>query len=886
MDGLSQHHSATLPAHPAGAVPLDAENKQRLEAAAQSKKTAEKVGDDLSNVLNRLADDIDSLDREKRLTLFRQQIKAHQYLDGNFYGYVDHNLEWKQREKGADEVWYSDNQLYPYWRTALMELSRTQTEVVINAPPGSDDQLVAAAKFAKSRYDANRDRTFNARLKQTSNSYALLNGIVFWYTFFQFENGRQERIPKLQKRESSGEIKKLCAMCSRPAIENVDITGGGNVPDPKCLRCGSQMFIEIGVDEQPDVVIGYEDIPNGQNAWIVPNPIGVIVSLQASCIQETPYLKWKQLILRSILQSKFKGIDLPSTGTESLELRYITNQQKATPAAENQNSNDSDSTSNSGIGRELELLEFQQVWLDYPIYCEIKFDKDISLGRGKTLKAGQTLGEKFPDGLYFARCGDLIVDIWNEDKNRKWSSSPYGMRAGSMYGSGSHTALSDQETINDIETLKMANAWANGVPKDFVDPNVIPELSSDPQIPTNFNSAALPPGRDVIGGGYQQVPAQSLSAEIYGISEKKESSIQNKIGAMSGAGAGGLADAQKWGDTATAISIKRDLAVGRFSPDLELMADQLDKEQAYQFLENEKQYFTPAQWAKCKGDHGDDALKAFLACDIRRDLIISIAPGSYMPKSDAQVQAKLVGYAQLLPALAQSQNPELLAYAAEVYGIPEHLGGWNSDRAHVGKVVKRFEALADAFIEQYGDLPDTSFEPIAVGTDETGQPVMAPSPALRVAQRINDYSRMPVDVFLDNHQAIIDALRDWRTTDEGRDASNALLAAVDYRLLRHQEGIAKQKQILVSTEMAGNAPVVQDEEAKQTKLLESQNAANAEAGEAKETEMLSQAADKVMEYADRDDEREHQAASQESKQNHEKDLEAARLLTAGASQQV
>jgi len=398
MDGLSQHHSATLPAHPAGAVPLDAENKQRLEAAAQSKKTAEKVGDDLSNVLNRLADDIDSLDREKRLTLFRQQIKAHQYLDGNFYGYVDHNLEWKQREKGADEVWYSDNQLYPYWRTALMELSRTQTEVVINAPPGSDDKLVAAAKFAKARYDANRDRTFNARLKQTSNSYALLNGIVFWYTFFQFENGRQERIPKLQKRESSGEIKKLCAMCSRPAIENVDITGGGNVPDPKCLRCGSQMFIEIGVDEQPDVVIGYEDIPNGQNAWIVPNPIGVIVSLQASCIQETPYLKWKQLILRSILQSKFKGIDLPSTGTESLELRYITNQQKATPAAENQNSNGSDSTSNSGVGRELELLEFQQVWLDYPIYCEISFNEDIPLGRGKTLKAGQTLGEKFPDG--------------------------------------------------------------------------------------------------------------------------------------------------------------------------------------------------------------------------------------------------------------------------------------------------------------------------------------------------------------------------------------------------------------------------------------------------------------------------------------------------------
>jgi hypothetical protein len=48
-----------------------------------------------------------------------------------------------------DEVWYVDNQLYPYWRTALMELSRTQTEVIINPAVEGDDELEAAAKFAQ-----------------------------------------------------------------------------------------------------------------------------------------------------------------------------------------------------------------------------------------------------------------------------------------------------------------------------------------------------------------------------------------------------------------------------------------------------------------------------------------------------------------------------------------------------------------------------------------------------------------------------------------------------------------------------------------------------------------------------------------------------------------
>jgi hypothetical protein len=855
MDGLAQSTAQTS-GNAAVAMPMDAENRQRIDSAKQSFKSREKVGDHLSKFLNRLADEMEDLDREKRLTLFRQQIKAHQYMDGNFYGYVDLNCEWQQKAKGSDEVWYSDNQLYPYLRTALMELSRTQTEILVNAQPGASDEMIAAAKFAKARYDANRDRTFNARLRQTSNIYALLNGIVFWYTFFQFEGGRKERVPKLLKRDVETKTQKLCAMCAKPVVDNVvEITG--KPVDPKCLNCGSEIFRDIDTSDEPDTIIGYDDIPNGQNQWTVPNPVGIIVSMQASCIEETPFLKWKQLILRSVLQEKFKGLDLPSTGT-STELRYISNQQKATPAADNtivggETTNNTDQT-----GRELELLEFQQIWLDYPLYCDIQFDEDIPLGRGKTLKAGQKLGELYPDGIYYARCGDLVVDLWNEDKNRKWSSSPYSLRAGSMYGSGSHTALSDQEIINDITTLKMANAWSNGVPMEFVDKNVITELSSDPTVPTEFDGTQLPPGRDVIGGAYERAPAVSLSAEIYGIVDKSESSIQNKIGAMSGSGAGGLQDSQKWGDTATAISIKRDLAVGRFSPDLELMADQLDREQAYQFLLNEQEFFTPKQWEEVKGEYDDVALKTFIDADVRRDFIITVSPGSYMPKSDAQMQAKLNAYLQVFPLLAQSNNPELLAYTAETFGIPEHLGGWNSDRAHAKKVIKRFEALAEMFVEQYGDLPTNDLSPVpdpSGAVNEDGSPVMVPSPTLQVAQRINDYSKMPVDVFLDNHPALQDAYRDWRTTDEGQNASNALLAAVALRVNLHQEGVAKQGQLLTRTQIAVQQPLKEEAEADQAKQLAAQGASEAAARDDAETQLQATGLKTLLDHADKDDQR-------------------------------
>lgn len=870
-------------------MPMDDANKQRLDEAKDTFKTRVKIGGDLSLFLNRIANEIDDLDRDKRLTLFRQQIKAHQYMDGNFFGYVDFNCEWQQQQRGTNEVWYTDNQLYPYLRTALMELSRGNPEVLVNAPPGASDELVAAAKFAKSRYDANRERTFNARLKQTENSYALLNGITYRYTFPQFDAGTKERIPTLENGAMEGEgmmdemsgpsSVKMCAMCSRPAAEPVDMgmeSEMGEQTEQKCASCGSDMFVDIEMQHAPAASIGYENLPNAQNAWIVPNPVGVIVSMQATCIEESPFLKWKQMISRAVLQSKFKGLELPSTGTESVELRYITNQQKATPDNTTGTSSglldsgydtDSDrSSTSSGGGRELELLEFQQVWIDYALYCDIKFKDDTSIGRGKTLKAGQPLGELFPEGLYYARCGELIVDMWNENKNRKWTSTPYGIRAGSMYGSGVSAALSDQEVLNEIEALVMANMWSNGVPREFVDPGVIAELSADPQIPTRVDMSGVE--GNIMGRAYAMAPATALSPEIYAMKEKHSSSIQNKIGAMSGTGAGGLNDTQQWGNTATAISIKRDLAVGRFSPDLALKADQLDKMQAIQFLENEQQYFTPSQWTKEIGEHGKDALKSFLNCDIKHDLIVTIAEGSYMPKSDAQTQAKLMGYSQLLPVLAQVQNPELIAYAAEVFGIPEHLSGWNSDREYAKKVIKRFEGLAEMFVEQFGD----------VQTNDLDDPMVA-----EVAMRINDYAKMPVDAFLDNHEALQDAYKDWRTTDSGQLAPNVMLAAVALRVNLHQEGIVKQGQMLTRTQQAVQEPLKEEMEADQAKQLEAENQAGAAQQQAAEEEaqvqMETQGANTIMDHADRDDARTHEKEMQDAKHSHEKDIEAAKMMT-------
>lgn len=864
------------PAIDAEMRPMDESNQQQIDAAVQNRKTTDMPADELSVWLNGISDDIERSDRDKRLQHARKQIKAHQYLDGNFYGYVDNNLEWRERDRAADEVWYVDNQIYPYLRSALMELARTQTQVVVSPPPGASARLEAAAKFAQARVDTNRGRTYIARLSQTRNAYALLNGIVWVYTYMDFGCGRPEKTPILQKRETKGgDTVRLCANCYRVVPDPVDLDMGGDdedsetpatqkaegagddeskEPKPKCLHCGSTEYDEIDVGGESDTVIGYDEKNTGHNQWTCPNPVAVIVYMQASCVAETPYIKWKQPILRAVLEDQFPDYKIPGGGIESIELRYITDQTKAVPVGYGEGGLRASLMDGGSGGKELEPLEYQRHWLDYALYCNKTFKEDIDLGDGKTLKAGQKLGTMFKKGLYFSRVGTLILEIWDEDKNRKWTSSPYGLRPGSMYGTGSSIALSDQETLNDLETLKMANAWSNAVPREFVDPAYISELSADPSVPTTLKTSVV--DGNIEGKAYHQAPAAPLSQEVYALSERRESALQNHIGALSGTGEGGLADTQAWGNTATALSIKRDLAVGRFAPDLELMADQIDREQAIQFCENEQEYYTEQQWKTIVGDYGQYGLQSFLKCDLRNDLLWTIAPGSFMPRSDAQQQAKFMAYAQLLPVLAQIQNPEVAAYAAEVFGMPEFLAGWATDRAAVARLITRFKALTQLFIGEFGDLPDPNIDDPA-------------SPAALIGKKINDYSQIPVDTFLDDHSAMIDALRDWRETDEGQNAPNVLLAAVAMRILLHQTAKTKQAQMGTRMAMAANQPAVDQQN---QDVAAAQEAAQQSADQDKQDQAQQQGLTKIADLADAEANRNHQRQMQMDKFQHEKDM--------------
>ncbi len=150
-------------------------------------------------------------------------------------------------------------------------------------------------------------------------------------------------------------------------------------------------------------------------------------------------------------------------------------------------------------------------------------------------------------------------------------------------------------------------------------------------------------------------------------------------------------------------------------------------------------------------------------------------------------------------------------------------------------------SIGDEAINQVGDAPSTD-----LNDPRINQAVAA----------IAEYANAPIDVFLDNHAALSEAYRDLRASDEGREWSNLLTACIAQRVLEHQAGIAIQQQLVARRAQVAQAPIKEEVEADHAKQLESDNAAaeqaRADAAEQQQAGMV----DKMVEYNDKDQERE------------------------------
>ena len=810
------------------------------------------VEEELQVYFLKLWEKCEKINEPEWLALKQQMVRAQNYVDGKQWGYVNDKCQWIDYEKRQGEVTHTDNVYQPHVQTALMEMTRGSTALSFSYAVPNSRKGGLVANVSETLYKKERRKTFDVPKTQQENLSLLLNGVAYRYTYFCWNTDAKQKNPVFGEREELGESVEVCAQCMKPKAGTSEEPAmpmpemGEAMAEPMaetdspttdlCPNCGSDEFKTISAPtSNAQVITGYENGKSGCNGWVSPDPLGITHYLHATSPKESPYWLWKQGVLRDVLQAQYPDIPISKEGIKSRELAQKFEYQSGTPNVQDlMGDRQADST----------MTEFEQGWFDLPLYQHYVLKKAVKLRNGMEIPAGTKLGEAFPDGLYIAKNGKIILDLWNENKCDKWTASPYVTRKGTMIGAGTSIALDKQDMLNDVGNLIMASVMNDAYPKEFVnatylEPENIPNSPTERAVITN-----LPEGGKIVGNVIDRLPAAQLSPDAYALTEAISGSIQMGMGTFSGNQAG-APDLKAVQNTASGFLAWRNMTVGRFAPMLEMKADCLDKQQAMQFLKNIQKHYTPEQWEKYKGDFGAEAVKAFLECDLDDDLIIEVVPESFMPQTNTDRQAKFMAFAEFITAMQMSPDNELAAEMADVLGIPKSLVSFDAEYSAAMQTIDSFKVIADMIAEEIGDIPTFNLQ------DPT---------AAQMAQLIIMEADAEISPEMDAHEPMIEAYLDWWNKDEGRSASNVLKAAVSMRVQEHKQAVVTKTQNDQMLMMEAQAPqmamqeaIQQEQMAQQQGQAEQQMAQEAQGKQAEQQNGQMQAEQQSAEkQADRD----------------------------------
>lgn len=778
-------------------VPKEDKGAEKKDTIKRELETF-KLDQEFSKFIKDLWKKCEKLNELEWLRIKQAMIKSRKYFDGKQYGRVNDSLEWQDFEKRPGEVNYVSNVYHAHIQTALMELSRGSTALSFThvAPDSRRGQLVA--KVAEMRYRIHKQKLMGTLKTQQENLSLLLNGMAARYTFIEFKEGKtdfQKKIDRLAKMTEEDDVPKellVCAVCAKKKKDENAV----------CLNCGATETdkLESPELEMKEFPVGMAE-PRAHARYVNPDPIGLTFDLYAPDFTDSAFIIWKQLILTDLLKTQYPSIKI-SEGIDAPELKYQYSQTVHTP---NQQRLDFF----MGEKNQKEVSEFCQAWFDPQLYRHVSFNKDIELMSGVTIPKGVKLIELFPDGMYVAKNGESILDIWNESKNDKWTVCPYVTRLGTLVGSGTSVAHDAQDIINDLTNLKMASIMQDAFSKEFVnaqyiEPENIPNDPTERAVVTN-----LPDGARIVGNAIDRLPPSPLSSDAYQMDNELQGILQNQLGTFSSSSSG-MPDLRAAQQTYSGMQLMRDITVGRFFPMLAVRADSLDKEQAYQLLINDQRHLSAEQWLQVKGDYGADAVKAFLNADLREELIIAVTPESFMPEMPSQKLSKSMAFAEFVANFQVNPNSELAAFIGQQFGIPSTIIGLDATRNRAYQMIDKFKEQASAIERELGDLPTFDLENPMVG---------------QIAGVLVEAAQAPISGLMDDITNMIDVMKDWWNSDEGRSASNVLKAAVLLRVREMQAHQVKEAQIDQTNMMMAQQPAMEAQAAEQEQMVAEQEEA-------------------------------------------------------------
>lgn len=726
--------------------------------------------------------------REKETETWRSRILASQKNELYYQGYqklrkATYTNTWRWDDQKPIHYTQNEFQFWTHVNVAKWLASRADYRI-FGLDDGEDCQAAANKLEVIANYYDDRDWT-RTDVEQAAKM-AMATGHVIAYVYYDANyKPRQTAVPVTERvTEKIGDDAYRCADC-----DNVG-TGQAEV----CEACGSMRISKTNAPEiEYEKVVGQQTVNIGDvtHQFI---PIYNICWKSRLGLEKSPIVLWEEEHDQAALEARWPKLKLPQAMVEDTGLSVKS-------SLENTGKGSAEKQTKSVLTR---------MWVEPSRYGNRKLKGDLETVSGKNFPAGTPIDRIFPKGFHAILVGDLLVDIYETEKNLdlcvyQYHSVPNGL------AQGVDAACEPQRQLNTIKSL--INVWArhNALPPmQYVEGMVDPaDISGDPTkpYPIQMQNAELFPGVNAENAVMFKV-GQPLPPALFEYAKELRANLQFAFHATEFSE--GLPTVSN--STATGSQIAQNLSQGVYATFLAAFADfrvELIKRKLKKF----KRHCWDAKYINFAGEYGEYEGQYLAGADIPDQFEIEPVPDSWAPRSPRIRQANLQNLLQVVggPQGLAVTPPEILKQLEETFDVTvtndEYPAAVRTARMRIKNANTLLPSLqiANQAIQAFTGAPPMG-QPQAVPVPQqavaTPQGVVQPPPAtaiqqqpISVAEQLMEAINPPFDPHESGHGPAAEYLSRWMTTDEGIKASPDVRQFVTLLMQAHVEAQGMHNQV-------------------------------------------------------------------------------------------
>lgn len=769
---------------------------------------------------------IENEHRAEEISRHRKWYKNMRFFEGRqLLKISDQTGNFRELQPGLSDPLYINN-LYRYFTLAtLKECVKSKGELIATSRNNGSFELEAAARGFRALAVYYQQRQLDVDARQREWLFRILYGNSFRYTYWDSNAGQKLKVPQMEMQDMMLGQAFVCPACGENDL--IPPEAIQSQQDFSCPSCGNPRVDTIGGQPtQMPVQTGWQQVKSGDPVTDIADPTEIKLALYARSLNESPWLQRTRLMLSNVIDYFYPWVSYAiSLAGSDMSLRLQDQLQRSAGNITAAGSYWGYSSEYKGGGYN-RLVPFRETWIDPIIYATYVTQRKETFGNGQSLPPNSSVLEVFPDGMYIARVGGVIVDVRNESKNDHWTHCRYHIVPSRIYGDGADDAVEQQRQLNEADSLWFENIMNCSAPPLIINQMKIARASIGNK-PSEIAVMKNPTIMDKPGDYIYQMIGRPLPAEVPAKIQSLKQDMQQSFGAFSITT--GMTDTTDT-KTASGTAIIAEQARAQNAVTYELHAN-MEVQHSMQNGKLIQKNGKPERYMSIIGEHSSYEVTCFFKCDLEDDIEMTTREHSWMPRSANEMRNDQLEGLQAggfpggiySPAFPQEARAETAKRLNIPFDADAQVVGERNQRIEIGKMRAAFQSALEMM--QSGQMPIPQAIDLPTVVDQTGglsdedngamlqgqlmpqqqqmmqqgqgQPgqegMMMPSPEQMMGQMAAQQALAAVRVRanIDDHISHIQAIKKYLNTDKGLAEPIEFQTALEQHLTEHEMAMAQ-----------------------------------------------------------------------------------------------